>query len=171
MNAQTYIQKVANHAELSHEAMASTTLKNFRIIFNSVKKHVSEIEANCGISSSQIWVLWELHQSPGLRVTELASKLSVHQSTASNLIEKMAKNALISKKREDQDQRVVRLYLTEAGTDILKKAPDSPRGVLREAIDQLPNTELAQLQQSLECLIGQIKLKDDADAMKPLAHI
>lgn len=91
MNAQTYIQKVANHTELSHEAMATATLKNFRIIFNSVKKHVSEIEARCGISSSQIWVLWELHQSPGLRVTELASKLSVHQSTASNLIEKMAK--------------------------------------------------------------------------------
>jgi DNA-binding MarR family transcriptional regulator len=171
MNAQTLIQKVANDAELSHEHLASSTLKNFRIIFNSVKKHFSEIEEVCGVSGSQLWVLWELQKTPGLKVTELAYKLSIHQSTASNLIEKMAKNALISKKREDQDQRVVRLYLTQAGAEVLQKAPDSPRGVLREAIDQLPEADLLLLQQSLECLIGQIKLKDEADAMKPLAYI
>lgn len=171
MNAQTMIQKVANDAELSHEHLASTTLKNFRIIFNSVKKHFSEIEEICGVSSSQLWVLWELQKTPGLRVTELAHKLSIHQSTASNLIEKMAKNVLICKKREDQDQRVVRLYLTPAGSEVLLKAPGSPRGVLREAIDQLPESDLLLLQQSLQSLIGQIKLKDEADAMKPLADI
>jgi DNA-binding MarR family transcriptional regulator len=171
MNAQTLIQKEANDVELSHAHLASTTLKNFRIIFNSVKKHFSEIEELCGVSSSQLWVLWELHKTPGLKVTELAYRLSIHQSTASNLIEKMAKNALISKKREDQDQRVVRLYLTQAGSEVLQKAPDSPRGVLREAIDQLPEADLLLLQQGLESLIGQIKLKDEADAMKPLAYI
>jgi DNA-binding MarR family transcriptional regulator len=155
----------------SHELLASSTLKNFRIIFNSVKKHFSQIEEMCGVSSSQLWVLWELHKTPGLKVTELAYKLSIHQSTASNLIEKLAKKAFISKKREDQDQRVVRLYLTQAGKEVVSKAPGSPRGVLREAIDHLPAQDLMLLQQSLESLIGQIKLKDEADAMKPLTHI
>lgn len=155
--------------ETSHEQLASSALKDFRIIFNSVKKHFKQVEELCGISSSQLWVLWELHKTPGLKVSELAGKLAIHQSTASNLIEKAAKKALISKKREDQDQRVVRLYLTEAGREIVKKAPDSPRGVLTEAIDQLSVEDLVQLQNSLEKLIGKMKLKDDADAMKPLS--
>ena len=155
--------------ETSHEQLASSALKDFRIIFNSVKKHFKQVEKQCGISSSQLWVLWELHKTPGLKVSELAGKLAIHQSTTSNLIEKTARKALISKKREDQDQRVVRLYLTEAGRDIVKKAPDSPRGVLTEAIDRLSIADLMQLQSSLEKLIGNMKLKDEADAMKPLS--
>lgn len=155
----------------SHEQLASSALKDFRLIFNSVKKHFKQIEEQCGISSSQLWVLWELHKTPGLKVTELAGKLAIHQSTASNLIEKVAKKTLISKKREDQDQRVVRLYLTKAGQEVVLKAPDSPRGVLREAIDHLPTSDLMQLQNSLDRLIGQMKLKDEADAMKPLSSL
>jgi len=160
------------HARLpesaSREQLASSTLKDFRLIFNSVKKHFKQVEEQCGVSSSQLWVLWELHKTPGLKVTELAGKLAIHQSTASNLIEKVAKKMLISKKREDQDQRVVRLYLTKSGRDVVMKAPDSPRGILREAIDHLPTSDLMQLQNSLDQLISQMKLKDVTDAMKPL---
>jgi len=153
----------------NQEQLASATLKDFRIIFNSVKKHFKQIEERCGVSSSQLWVLWELQKTPGLKVSELAGKLAIHQSTASNLIEKASKKALISKKREDLDQRVVRLYLTETGREIVKKAPGSPRGVLTEAIDQLSIQDLVQLQNSLEILIGKMNLKDEADAMKPLS--
>lgn len=171
MKTQTGSEQRFQQDEASHELLASSTLKNFRIIFNSVKKHSSQIEEQCGISSSQLWLLWELYKTPGLKVTELAYKLAIHQSTASNLIEKAVKKALISKKREDQDQRVVRLYLTQAGMEVVMKAPGSPRGVLREAIDRLPTQDLMLLQQSLENLIGQIKLKDEADAMKPLSSL
>ncbi|CAG0960868.1 putative HTH-type transcriptional regulator YusO [Methylophilaceae bacterium] len=164
-------RRMLTHDEAHHDELASSTLKNFRIIFNSVRKHLSQIEALCGVSSSQLWVLWELHKSPGLRVTELAGKLSIHQSTASNLIEKLVKKSLISKKREDQDQRVVRLYLTQAGMEVILKAPGSPRGVLRDALDHLSIQDLLSLQQSLECLIGKIRLKDEADALMPLTDI
>lgn len=151
------------------QALASATLKNFRIIFNSVKKHFKQVETQCGVSSSQLWLLWELHKTPGLKVSELAGKLAIHQSTASNLIEKAVRKALISKKREDQDQRVVRLYLTAAGRETMLKAPESPRGVLTEAIEQLSAAELLQLQASLQSLISRMKIKDEADALKPLS--
>ena len=154
-----------------HDRLATDALKKFRIIFSSVKTHLGEIEAQCGVSSSQLWVLWELHKSPGLKVTELALKLSIHQSTASNLIEKLSKRTLITKKREDADQRVVRLYLTETGLSLVMQAPSYPRGILRDALDDLDIEELQQLQQSLNILIGKIRLKNEADAMKPLTDI
>jgi DNA-binding MarR family transcriptional regulator len=65
----------------------------------------------------------------------------------------------------------VRLYLTEEGTSLVLKAPASPRGILRDALDALDLEEMQQLQQSLQTLIGKIKLKNEADAMKPLADI
>lgn len=175
MEAMTDFQP-GHHAVDTHDALASATLKDFRIIFSSVKKHLSRVEAMCGISSSQLWVLWELQQAElqealGLRVTELAAKLSIHQSTASNLIEKLTKKGLIIKKREDQDQRVVRLSLTEDGRALISKAPASPRGILRDALDYLDYQELLSLQQSLHVLIGKIRVKDESDALTPLADI
>lgn len=155
-------------ATVDQAALASAALKNFRIIFNSIKKHFRRVEDQCGISSSQLWLLWELHKTPGLKVSELAGRLAIHQSTASNLIDKVVRRGLICKKREDKDQRVVRLYLTEMGKELVQKAPESPRGVLTEAIERLPVDELLKLQNSLQILIEHMEITDKEDAMKPL---
>lgn len=157
--------------ENQSEALANTALKHFRVIFSSIKKHSNQIEVLCEVSSSQLWLLWELYKMPGLKVTELAFKLSIHQSTASNLIEKLVRRQLIVKRRDASDQRVVRLYLTQSAEEVVLKAPSSPRGVLRDALDHMPTSELLLLQCSLDALVAQIRLKDEADAFTPLADI
>jgi len=154
-----------------HTLLASSSLKHFRIVFSSVKRHFRRVESQCGVSGSQLWVLWELHTTPGLKVSELAKKLSVHQSTTSNLIEKLVKKDLITKQRQEDDQRVVRLYLTTKGKDVVAKAPSAPRGVLTEALDHMSNQDLIKLHQSLETLTSQIKLKDEHDALTLLGEI
>lgn len=158
-------------AEQSDNLLVNATIKDFRVIISSIKKHSSQVEALCNVSSSQLWLLWELHQSPGLKVTELANRLSIHQSTASNLIEKLVNKQLVIKRRSDFDQRVVRLYLSEAGTEVVFKAPSSPRGALRDALEHMSASELILLQQSLGALIAQIKLKDEESALTPLSDI
>lgn len=165
------LQSTGSATNEAHQELITSTLKNFRIIFSSVKKHLSRIEAECGISSAQLWVLWELHKVPGLKVTELASRLSIHQSTASNLVEKLVRKSLISKKREDADQRIVRLSLTPSGMEMIMKAPESPWGILRDALDALSVEELMKLQESLQGLVVHIRQKDEADALTPLAEL
>ncbi|MGZ8253110.1 MAG: MarR family winged helix-turn-helix transcriptional regulator [Methylophilaceae bacterium] len=154
-----------------HALYVSSSLRHFRVVFSSVKKHFRRIESQCGVSGSQLWVLWELHITPGLKVTELAQKLSIHQSTASNLIEKLVKKDLIIKQRQEHDQRVVKLYLSPQGQEVVAKAPSSPRGVLTDALDRLPNKDLVSLHQSLETLTAQIKLKDEHDALEFLEEV
>lgn len=151
--------------------LANASLQHFRVIFSSVKKHLSDTESACGISSSQLWVLYELHKAPDLKVSELATNLAIHQSTASNLIEKLVKKMLIVKKRETTDQRVVRLSLTEQGLAIIKNAPPSPRGVLRDALDRLDVDMLETLTQSLALLSSQINSKDVNAGLIPLTDL
>lgn len=151
--------------------LANTSLQHFRVIFSSVKKHLSDTESACGISSSQLWVLYELHKAPDLKVSEIANNLAIHQSTASNLIEKLVKKHLIVKKRETTDQRVVRLSLTEQGLDIIKNAPPSPRGVLRDALDRLDMDTLSALTQNLSQLSLHINGKDAEAGLVPLADM
>ena len=151
--------------------LATASLQHFRVIFSSVKKHLSDIESTCGMSNSQLWVLYELNRATGLKVSELAANLAIHQSTASNLIEKLVKKKLIVKKRETSDQRVVRLSLTEQGLTVIQNAPPSPRGVLRDALDRLDIATLTALTESLDALTLQINSKDLDAGLIPLSDL
>ncbi len=153
------------------ETSAHAVLGKFRIIFGAIRQHFREVEKACGVSGAQVWVLATLDKSPGLRVTELAEALSIHASTASNLLDKIERSGLIRRERGTQDQRVVRLFLTEGGRAALAAAPQPFTGVLPHALDQLAPEILARLNQDLDTLIGHMDLTNSKDARRPLSEL
>lgn len=144
-------------------------LKHFRMLFRSVQKHSHWVEEQCGVSGAQLWALWELLVSPGLKVGELSRLLSIHQSTASNLLDKLEKRELIRRERGGPDQRIVRLYLNPAGLEIINKAPRPAQGILMGALQHLPDDTLNGLQNALGQVAAHVKLKDESSALKPLS--
>lgn len=146
-------------------------LQQFRLIFKSIKKHFQWVEQETGISGSQLWVLSTIAGSPGLRVTELARALALHQTTASNLIDKLEHRKLLRRKRSSTDQRVVRLYLTRSGLAVVAKAPRPFEGVLPDALMRLPQAELRRLNVMLISLTRQMKFRDASGKRTPLADI
>ena len=152
-------------------ADAREALRQFRVIFGAVRQHFQAVEKACGVSGAQIWAMAALRQKPGMKVTELAQALSIHASTASNLLDKIEKSGLIRRERNAADQRVVRLYLTDAGEKALADAPQPLNGILTHALEQLPGDVLARLNQDLTTLIGHIGAANARDAEKPLTGI
>ncbi|HQT00271.1 MAG: MarR family transcriptional regulator [Hydrogenophilales bacterium 16-64-46] len=150
---------------------ASEALRQFRVIFGAVRQHFHEVEKACGVSSAQIWALSALRDTPGMKVSELAQALSIHASTASNMLDKIEKAGLIRRERNSADQRVVRLYLTEAGLQIVNDAPRPLTGILTHALSNLPESTLARLNDDLRQLIAQMDTADVRDAQKPLTDI
>lgn len=143
-------------------------LQRFRVLIRTAQRHSQWIERQSGITGAQLWALLELSEKPGLRVGELANLMALHQSTASNMIDKLESTALVRKERTSADQRVVRLYLTEAGAELLSSAPSPARGVLPEALRLLGTEELTCLQRDLDNLLEQIKHLDEGFGMQPL---
>ncbi|MBS1211399.1 MAG: MarR family transcriptional regulator [Proteobacteria bacterium] len=143
-------------------------LKRFRMIFRAVQQHSHWVESRAGVSSAQLWVLWELAQKPGLRVTELARAMAVHQSTASNLLEKLAKKGLVRRERISEDQRVVNLYLTDIGRETLMRIPKPAQGILQHALLSLPEETLFSIARDLDVLIAEMNIKDDRGALEPI---
>jgi DNA-binding MarR family transcriptional regulator len=107
---------------------------------------------------------------PGLRVSELAHGMSVHQSTASNLVGELERRGFIRKER-GADQRVVHLYLTQEGNELVARAPKPMMGVLPDALQRLPEDVLNSLAANMDVLIAVMQLKDKAAATKPLSDI
>lgn len=146
-------------------------LRQFRLIFGSVRQHFREVEASCGISGSQVWILRDVASVPGIGVSDLAARLSIHQSTCSLLVEKLAAAGLLAKIRSTADQRRIGLHVTETGLQLLQKAPGPAEGMLPEALRQLPDVALRTLQVNLDQLIDRLQLPNKTDAKKPLADL
>ena len=143
----------------------------FRLIINSTKRHFKWVEQQCGINGAQLWALWELSQTPELRVSELAATMAMHQSTVSILLNKLVKARLIERTRSRDDQRVVKLSITDAGRKLLLLAPKPARGVLPEVLHLLPEDALISLDNLLAHVLKEMRLKDLDSMNRPLADI
>ena len=155
----------------SKNQLSLQVLKKFRIIFGSVRQHFRDVEQTCGITGSQLWILQEVSKTPDLGVSELAERLSIHQSTCSQLVEKLVTRGLIIKERSKIDQRRVGLSLSAEASGILKVAPGPAEGLLPEALQALSESALSSLDDSLVELIGELRMRDDKLADKPLADL
>lgn len=146
-------------------------LKKFRVIFGSVRNHFREIEQTCGVSGSQLWLMQEIQNAPGIGVSELAERMCIHQSTCSQLVEKLTASSLVIKERSKEDQRRVGLHLSEAARTMMESAPGPAEGVLPGAVRALPEDAMLALDESLSRVIEHLQVKDDSLAGKPLGDM
>ncbi|MFY9329941.1 MAG: MarR family transcriptional regulator [Georgfuchsia sp.] len=158
-------------AKLKEQKLPLQVLKKFRLIYGSVRQQFRQIEESCGISGSQLWLLQEIANTPGVGVSELAERLSIHQSTCSQLVEKLANRRLILKKRSKEDQRRVGLFPTASAMETLSRAPGPAEGILPEALTALPDDVLKALDASLTEVISQLRVRDEKFAEKPLSDL
>jgi DNA-binding MarR family transcriptional regulator len=143
--------------------LAAQTLKQFRVIIGAVRHHFHTLEETCGISGAQVWILSAIADTPGITVSLLSKNLSVHVSTASNMLDKLAKAGLVERLRSQTDRRVVHLHLTAQGQAILDRAPKPLTSLIPLALSRLPEPTLTRLHEDLALLIQQMQ-HHDADA-------
>ncbi len=148
--------------------VAMEILKKFRIIIGAVRQHSRELESACGVGGAQVWMLSAIAETPEITVSRLSRALSIHVSTASNLLDKLAKRGLVERLRNDDDRRAVRLRITPAGQAILDRAPRPASGLIIDALSRMPRESLARLDDDLACLIGHINTTDPSAANEPL---
>jgi DNA-binding MarR family transcriptional regulator len=137
-----------------------TVLLQFRVLLRSIKQHYQSMEERTGVAGAQLWALSEIAADPGLRVSDLARRLALHVSTASNLVRRMEAQGVVSRDRVEGDQRVVRVGLTAKGRAALRRAPRPAMGLLQRALLDLPPRRLSSLQKELEELLAHVARRD-----------
>ena len=157
--------------DLAHRHLAMLVLRQFRVVYGSVRRHSSEVRKLSGLSGSQAWILHELAATPGLGVGALAERLSVHQSTMSQLVKKLQDAGYVHKARVRDDQRRVGLYLSSKGTRAVGRTPRPAEGVLPSALGRLSNASLRKLHANLERLIRSLDVSRDVDARTVLSDL
>ncbi len=163
--------KTAANRSAADKPLDMEVLRQFRVIFKSVRKHFQAIEDKLGISGSLLWAISVIAEQPGINVTALARAMSVHQSTASNIIAKLVELNLVCKARQSSDNRITGLFITEHGNAQLQLAPGPVRGLLPDALGKLPYRTLCDLNQNLQILLEQMQALEANASDTPLADI
>ena len=151
--------------------LALEVLQQFRVIYGTMRQYFRELEECCGLPGSQMWVLQEVERTPEIGITELAVRLGIHQSTCSQLVEKLVVKNCLVKKRQSMDQRRVGLCLAAEGRKAIAALPGPAEGALPEALAAIPDVALKTLNINLAELIGHLPGKDEAFATVPLAEM
>jgi len=145
-------------------------LRQFRLVFNAVKTHFQQVEKKAGVGGAQVWALSVVRATPGIGVTELARRMDIHQTTASNLVRTLVAAGLLRTERKGADRRAVQLHLEPDAARVLRKAPGPFTGVLPAALAQLDPAVLQRLETDLTVLLELLQA-DARGAGIPLAQM
>jgi DNA-binding MarR family transcriptional regulator len=146
-------------------------IQNFRLVFQAIQRHSKYVEKQLGISSSQLWAMTELSLQPGLRVSDIADRLSIKNATASNMLDKIQSKELVERKRENEDQRVVRIYLTDKGRDLLQQSNVPTQGAVLSGLGLMAAKDVVHLHSALNMLVDNMLTHENLSTKVPVEQL
>ena len=109
-----------------------------------------------GLSRTEAVVLATLTEGPR-RITELAATEALAQPTVTQLVDKLEGRGLVIRGRSGEDGRVVLVEISPQGREELEELRVEIRADMREALADLPDTDLTELAHASEILGGLIE--------------
>jgi len=114
-----------------------------------ISGHASEF-AEVDVTMAQAKVLYVVMAAGHLRMTELAGRLGIAASSASEIVERLVELGLLDRAADPGDRRQVVITATPAAVDLLERFRELNQRQLRELLGRLDADELAIVDQSLE---------------------
>ncbi len=156
---------------LKHDERVLEVLRKFRVVVRASQQHSRRVEAEVGLAAPQLWALTEVVRHPRMRVADLAAVMSLHQSTASNLLDQLEGKGMIARERDTADQRIVRLHPTREGEALLRSIDGPSMGLLPDTLFRLPDAVLRRLDEAMSEVVAALRIKDAEDAFEPVNRL
>lgn len=111
--------------------------QELRHLCTIVKKKGREILSDFEITPPQFEALQYLLSEENITIGELSNKMYLACSTITDLIDRMEKNALVKRVRDEKDRRIVRISVLEKGHEIINEVLDARRNYLGIILNDL----------------------------------
>lgn len=126
--------------------------KELRYISHLIKQKGREILSNYTITPPQFIALQWLHESGDMTIGDLSTKMYLAFSTTTDLVDRMEKNELVQRVRDENDRRVVRIHLLPEGERIIEEVIFKRQNYLRDITQEFNAEEFEQLSRTLQKL-------------------
>ncbi|MDQ0417231.1 DNA-binding MarR family transcriptional regulator [Croceifilum oryzae] len=123
-----------------------------------VKRHGREILHNFPITPPQLNALLWLNEEGDLTIGDLSNKMYLACSTMTDLIDRMEKNKLVARIRDEKDRRVVRIRLLEYGKEVINEVLAARRAYLAQVLENETNESAIIMRDYLQVLFDKMKV-------------
>jgi DNA-binding MarR family transcriptional regulator len=89
----------------------------------------------------------------GIHMSSLAVKLGIDNSTLTRLIGNLEKKEFAFRHRDDEDRRIINVFLTDAGRDLLSTFVERLDLLGQRILDDLPTEKREEIKDSIESLL------------------
>jgi MarR family transcriptional regulator, organic hydroperoxide resistance regulator len=117
--------------------------------FHVTNRHIQQEMAvalkDMNLTGPQFFILYLLSTSEEMKSTELAEKLDVKPSAITVMIDRLLKNDFVSRHRDENDRRIVKLELTTGGREVFEMAKKVRRGIFSQYLSYLDEADVDQL--------------------------
>lgn len=94
--------------------------ENLRRVCYKIKKKGREILNDVEITPPQFEALQYLRNEENMTIGELSSKMYLACSTVTDLLDRMERNELVKRIKDENDRRIVRILVLQKGHDMIK---------------------------------------------------
>ena len=105
-----------------------------------------------GLNNGQFSLLMALNQPTPPTMSSLAERLAMDRTTTTANLKPLERRGLVEIRRDEEDARVRRIVLTEAGRAVLAEAIDRWRAANGAVLARLGGTDLAALRSALRTI-------------------
>lgn len=145
------------------ETKSDEVLRNLRKIIRAVDLSSKKLAREFGLTGPQALILAEVRKAGGVPVSVLAERVSLSHATVTDILNRLAKRALVTRVRDQVDKRRQLVFITEEGLALLSSAPTSLQKRFVERYDALPNWEQSMILCALE-RVAHLMNAEDIDA-------
>jgi DNA-binding MarR family transcriptional regulator len=111
-----------------------------------------EIESADALTLNEASILHALSLGPQ-RVTDLADVQALAQPATTQLVKRLEQSGLVRRERQIDDQRVVVVWLTDAGADVLRASSGHWFSTLGRHLEAMTDEELRSLADAADALM------------------
>ncbi|MDG5470994.1 MarR family transcriptional regulator [Jeotgalibacillus sp. ET6] len=131
--------------------------KDLRYISGIIKQKGREILSQYTITPPQFIALQWLFEAGDMTIGELSSKMYLACSTTTDLVDRMEKNELVMRVKDENDRRVVRIHLLKEGERIIEEVIKKRQQYLNEVLIDFSGEEVELLSKGLNRLHNEMK--------------
>lgn len=106
-----------------------------------------------GFTSSQCYSLLEILKSGSLTMNELSDRMNLDSSTMTRVIDKLVRDELINRERDEADRRIVLVALTEKGKEAALMLNSSVNEYYKKITANLPEGTIDEVLRAVSILI------------------
>lgn len=145
--------------DVSHLDQVAFLEKELRYISGIIKQKGREILSNYTITPPQFIALQWLFEHGDMTIGDLSTKMYLAFSTTTDLVDRMEKNQLVQRVRNEQDRRVVQIHLLKEGERVIEEVIEKRKDYLRDVLSDFDEQETSQLSMLLKKL--HVEMKED----------